>query len=71
MKKERWFIIAPTEAGVDVGDNLHIVCSTKCPGPYLDIYHQDHYEEQGRHDSLKAAQEQCKRNGYKKPFVLA
>jgi len=35
---KRTFIVAPTEAGKDLGDTLHQVCQTEGKGCYFDIY---------------------------------
>jgi len=68
---KRTFIVAPTEAGKDLGDTLHQVCQTEGKGCYFDIYQADDYEVVDSFPSLDGAKAACRRLGCERPFVLA
>ena len=67
---KRVFIIAPM--GNYDEDVLHIVAKTKNNhNSYMDIYIGDDYEEIFTTDNLKDAIKVAKKNGAKRPYVLA
>ena len=70
MNKRRFFIVPPTEAGKDLGDKLHRVCSTASCRSYLDIYQNDLYVEEAAYATLKGAADYCWKRTGRRPWVL-
>jgi hypothetical protein len=70
--KTRYFIVAPTDAGKELGDTLHVVCSTTSRRSFLDLYQAGDYEEEAGFTDVGSAKAHCVDNKLcQRPFVLS
>lgn len=68
--KKRYFIVSPTEAGVDVGDTLWQLCRTVSKGSIRDIYDRDDYDVVADGVTKGWVMQAANRRGSKNPKII-